>query len=214
MHGAFTFLTFSLIEALSIIVFIMLMFRFNVKTYWKDIIMTGTLLTLASYLSRFVFDIPQFAPVIFLVLLILFLTIIFKVIWYYASMMGIFGYSVSAAIQYALIFSPHNLLTLEEMIANPLLGGIVQLTTAIITIVIGYIVYKRRSHFNFVPTYDGNLFRVKGERKFALRVSIIAMVLLVVAFMFRYIDPIIHLVSLVVIVGVILHILYSKESDE
>lgn len=148
------FLLFSSLEWFALFVLTFAMFKFPYRGYWGQLILCSFLLSLLSYVLFDVLNMKPLAPALQLPLVIICTWQIFRVHLFYAAIVATYGYVAYSFLQSLFIlFWKIFGLTFEETISPPN-GYYLQYATIISALVVGWIIYKRRVGFTFVPDFE------------------------------------------------------------
>ncbi|WP_308635005.1 hypothetical protein [Paenibacillus silvisoli] len=199
----FPFMFFSTFEGLAVYALAFYVFRFDFKRYIGHSLIIIEIINLQNFLTREeVTAVSNLAPVINLIVTIIFFRTIARIPLLGSLVMACFGYASMIAIQAGLIFS---LFSLDQIHAHPLKGHIVQLLTGMIGIITGWQIYKRGYGF----AKDFEKFRFKWEHMLVLFMTGAFIVLL--GFMMYFLDVFGSLIGFVV--SLILLLLYSLRKE-
>lgn len=148
------FLSFSVIEWLALIILTFAMFKFPLKGYWGQILLTSAVMAFFSY---FVFQIidRHFATFLQPPILFLFFWQMFRIHIFYAGLMTVYGYLGYLFIQYFILLTMIMFgFPLENFYPNEIPAYILQIVTIVLVIIIARNLYKSRIGFSFVPDYE------------------------------------------------------------
>lgn len=156
------FLLFSSLEWFALFVLTFAMFKFPYRGYWGQLILCSVLLSFISYVLFDALNMRPIAPIIQLPLVILCTWQIFRVHLFYAAIMTTFSYNCYAFLQslYIVIMKGFGL-SFEEVVSTPY-SYILQPLTIGSTVLLGWIIYKRRVGFTFVPDFEHIRVKLRG----------------------------------------------------
>lgn len=148
------FLLFSSLEWLALFILTFAMFKFPYRGFWGQLILCSFLLSLLSYVLFDVLNMRPIAPAFQLPLVILCTWQIFRVHLFYAAIVTTYGYVAYSFLQslYILVWKISGF-TFEETLALPN-GYYLQYLTILSALIIGWVIYKRRLGFTFVPDFE------------------------------------------------------------
>lgn len=132
----------------------LIIFRFSVRSYLNHTIFGSVLL---SQLSFFLYNYSvtnSMAPVIQLIIIILFLWLMFRVQIFYACAMGIFGFLIYILIQSGIVALMSLGFTLEQINTDYAITKIMQLLTIVVSLLVGFLLHRKRIGFSFIPDND------------------------------------------------------------
>lgn len=156
------FLSFSVIEWLALIILTFAMFKFPLKGYWGQILLTSAVMAFFSY---FVFQIidRHFATFLQPPILFLFFWQMFRIHIFYAGLMTVYGYLGYSFIQYSLFMLMLICgIPLEQFLPNAFTVKLAQAITAVVSVIISRFLLKARLGFSFVPDFEYAPFALKG----------------------------------------------------
>ncbi|MCQ6559743.1 hypothetical protein [Paenibacillus mendelii] len=152
------FMLFSTLEGIAVYALALYIFRYNFKRFvWHSLIIIE-LINLQNYLTREdLSSISYIAPIINILITILFLKIIVRIPILQSMFMTVVGYIVYMALQTFIISFSFSLSEIQE---DPLKGYLVQFLTGFFGTLIGWTLYRRGFGF----TFDFERLRFKGEQ--------------------------------------------------
>lgn len=157
------FVIFSVIEIVAFFYLCCSLFRFKAKVYLTKFIFVEIFIISGNYLIRQEEAYAGLASLFSLIMFILFLKIfIEEVSLFWAAIMGIVSFTITAIIQglYILILiNTTNFISLEEIQSNTLDSYFVQFTFALMIILPAHYLYKRGFGF----TFNVDRFKLAGE---------------------------------------------------
>ncbi|GGG20878.1 hypothetical protein GCM10010916_42010 [Paenibacillus abyssi] len=200
------FMLFSTIEGLSIFALSLYVFRFDFKRYFWHSLIIIEIINFQNYLTRAEIEsLSYIAPVINLLVSVLFFRTIVRIPILLSFIMTIVGYAGFIVIQ-SLLLSV--LFTIEEAQTDLLKGYIIQLLTGVIVTLIGWLLYRRGSGF----TFDFERLRFKWEH--ALVIVSISIFIILLGLMMYILNVFANLVGFMVALTVFLYYSIRKEADE
>ncbi|RKN74120.1 hypothetical protein [Paenibacillus ginsengarvi] len=166
--GVVAFLVFSASEWVALIGLMFAMFHFPLSGYRGQILLCSFLLSLLSYLLFDVWELMMLAPMVQLPIVILCVWQIFRVHVFYASVMTTFGYMGYGFVQslYMLVFHFIGFSFVEMQTTYA--AYVIQLLSIVSSLLIAYLIYKKRLGFSFIPDSVKVKVRMKGENLWLL----------------------------------------------
>ncbi|PYI57331.1 hypothetical protein [Paenibacillus flagellatus] len=210
----FLFLLFSALEWLALIVLTFAMFRFELKGYKWQLLFSSVLLALISY---FVFDVLNLRvlatflqpPIVFI-----FLWQMFRVQYFYAALMTVYGYLGYLFLQLLLYLIAQSIgVSLDEMIPNTLYAYITQSISVGATGLLAWFLFRYRIGYIFVPFSEYANVIIKGIN-FRLLVLILigyAVISFSNYLVFSKGVPVFLLMAMSVILGLLLYLAQKKD---
>jgi hypothetical protein len=173
------FTLFSSAEYVSIFILMFTLFRFRFKGYRKQIALTAVILSYVSFTMR-MDGMQNVTTIMQVVVLFLLVWMLFQVQVFYAAIMSFsacFGYGVVQGL-IVLVTSELGLLKISDISENSLTGYGLQISTAIVYSLIGWIIRKNNMGFDFVPTSKNARIRYTKLNLFFLLVMITSILVL------------------------------------
>lgn len=155
---------FSTVESVGMFVLMLAMFRFKLKEYIYHIVYASILLSLGSYFMRVHFELPEYFTLLYIILSFLFVWLMFRVQVFYAAVMAVTGLITSLILQGLIIFVSINLklYTMADIAPFTMLAYINQLIVFVISLLISWLLIRKRLGFTFVPFSES--IRIKATR--------------------------------------------------
>ncbi len=210
------FITASTIEFSSFFIFSMILFRFQVKEYVLKFFFASIFFSLVSNTLQLE-SLQEISPLVNVFLFVFLLTIILRVRLLHSIIMVVITYVVFSLVQWLLLSIYLKLDVFDEVLAYTDNAFVVQLSTAIMLVVISLFVYKSNGGFSYIESssriYKSNF---KGNRFFYLSLFLALLVIILVnGFYLASINLpyYIYLVSVIIIVILVLLIYYSIRKD-
>lgn len=165
MKDFILFNLFSTIEIIGMFCLILALFRFKIKEYVVQIVVASFLLSQISYYMRTILDVSHYVPLIFLVFAFIFMRVLFRVQVYYAASMIVIGYIAFTLLQAIIIFASIslNLFKLDDVVAFSWLSYYQLLISCLISLIISWVLLKKRIGFTFVPYSETVRVKISGE---------------------------------------------------
>jgi hypothetical protein len=205
MKDIFGFIFFSSFEGLAAFALSFYIFRFDLMKHIKSVLIMILLINIQNYVLREELSLSSIAPIINLIITVLFLALIVKIPLIWSMVMTLTGYISFALIQTIIIFLSFGYFSPQETQDDYWRIYQGQLLTGVIGVTVGWLIYK----FGYGFTYEFMKLRFKRERIFLI--SIITFFLFVVGIMFFFRDVFINLLVFGVILAVFL--VYSIKKD-
>lgn len=187
----------STLELASMFVLMLVLFRFDLKSYILQIIFTSVVVSQLTYLVRYHSTYDKWIPLISILFILLFVHLVFKVQWFYTLIMAISGYIAYGFIQLLVILIGTAVFSIK-FVPQELSGYMGQLVSSILSLLIGYLCAKKRMGFTFVPYGEVKVKYVK-ENIYLMLVSIIGIIVAAVSFYLYLLRGMSYLFSLSVI---------------
>lgn len=180
------FLVFSIFEFMAIFSFMFSLYRLQTKHYWMELLIISMILSFFSYSLRGLFHTEAFTPAVLIVIMATLIWIVLRIPFFYVAILTIPTYIAYGLLQFGVMstLDYFEIITFEQIFnqnASNQYGQIVQIITALITVIASWGVYKTGVGFSFVPT--GNI-KVKLN---ALNI-VISIALLVAFVLFVFFD--------------------------
>ncbi|WP_144028820.1 hypothetical protein [Paenibacillus tyrfis] len=177
--STFLYFLFGLLDSIAVFILIFKTFRWPIRQYWIEILISGGLISFLSYVNRIIFHIPNWDMTLQFIAYISLLMWMFRVNLPNAINLAAIGYLAFVGIQF--IVYP---LLLELGIVNvddaqELTGFgtyIIQVSSEIACYSVSYLIWKLNIGFSYVsqPPHDRfTFFKIKGN-KFAYISNVIA----------------------------------------
>ena len=147
-----TFLFFSALEWLSLIVLTFAIFKFQLPGYWGRLLLSSFMLSLLSYMILIALELSMYGPSIQMPIVFLYFWQIFRIPIFYAGLMVVNGYMLYTIIQAVILFVfqfTGMLVTLENHQVI-----LVQSITAFIAFFLAWVLIRTNWGFTFVPDTD------------------------------------------------------------
>ena len=157
----FVFMAVSLLEGLAIFILTLNTFRFKPSVYLLRFALVIACINYINYLIRET-DLSGLAPIASILFLIISISILVRIPLFWSFVMGLLSYVLYSAFQYGIVFiyDGLGLITLEDLKQSKLIGSIVPLTSAVITIIASTLLYKKG--YGFMSRFEKLRFR--GEK--------------------------------------------------
>ncbi|TMV49478.1 hypothetical protein FE783_13295 [Paenibacillus mesophilus] len=154
------FLFFSSLEWFSLIILSFALFKFEIRWYRGQIVLSAFLLSLLSYILFEVLNLTAIASLLQPPIVFLFFWQIFRVALFYAGLMAINGY-LGYVVVNALVF---NVFRIFDIMLVPGTQHMyeAQAISAFIALVLSWLVHKYRIGFTFVPHGDRANVKLSG----------------------------------------------------
>lgn len=141
------FMFFSSIEALSLYVLIMALFRFKVMDYAWQAVTLVLLINVQSFILRNEFALSDLVPVISILMFVFFFAVVVRMPFVWAVLATILGYVIFAVIQTSIIVTVFGSITaIQTSVMN---GYLLQLASAAVLLIISWVLKKRNLGFAF-----------------------------------------------------------------
>lgn len=214
---AILYLLFSGTEWLALILLTFAMFKFRLKGYWGQIILTSASMSL---LSHFIFQglqMRELATILQPPALFLFFWQMFRIQIFYAALMTVYGYMAYSCVQMLLIIVEFELgIDPNKILPNTLPIYILQTVSILFVLLIVALLYKYRVGYTFVPDSEYAPVRMKGLNLRLLFLTIAGFGCLAVTnfvtFSSHY--PAIFILLISVVLGILLYNAQRKERTD
>lgn len=154
------FMFFSFIEGLSVYALILYLFRFDALKYFWHIFFILTFIDLQNYVIHNELSLNAAAPIINIVITVLFLTVFIRIPLLWSMVMTLFGYIAFSIIQSSIVFFSFGYFAGKNELEWK--AYLVQFLTGMIGIFLGWLLYKLGYGFSF----SFEKLRFRGERMF------------------------------------------------
>ncbi|GAB2723049.1 hypothetical protein ACFQWB_03905 [Paenibacillus thermoaerophilus] len=161
MHDTITLLV-SAIEFLSTFIFILIVFRFPIKSYKYHLLFSSLFMSQFSFFLNSYSVTKSIAPLLQAITLILFICFIFRVQIFYAASMGVTGYAVYIIIQLGITTILNFMVSIDQILSNFMLLKVVQLASIAGINILSYFLARKKIGFSFVP--DSERQKIKWEK--------------------------------------------------
>lgn len=205
------FLFFSSIEWLALLLLMFAMFKFQLRGYWGQIILTSLAMSLLSHLVFKELDQRILATILQPPFLMLFLWQMFRVHIFYAGLMTIYGYLAYMIIQVSCMYTLDLLGIPLELIPNTLPTYLFQLGSIAATLLVFYVLHRRRIGYTFVPDNINVPLRMKGLNSKILVFMLIGYSILTSFNFIPYPTSLFFVIGASAVIGVLLYFAQRKE---
>lgn len=151
------FMIFSSIEALSLYVLIMALFRLKVTSYAWQAVTLVLLINIQSFILRSEFALSDLVPVISILMFVFFFAVVVKLTFVWSVLATILGYVIFAVIQTSIIVMVYG--STDEIQSYAIKGYFLQVLSSAIMILISWLLKARNLGFAF----DMEVLRFKFE---------------------------------------------------
>lgn len=151
--------TVNAFEAFCVLVLMMAVFRFPIRSHLGSAILSSAIIAQSSYLIRMVFHMDSYAPLLVLLWLIVLLWLQFRVHLFYALLMSVTAYLGYIVIQALALLAVQIWIPVEQILSPLSHVKMFQTGCSLITLGIGLWLNRKRLGFIFVP--DGTRVKVK-----------------------------------------------------
>lgn len=200
------FMLFSTLEGIAIYSLALYVFRFDFKKFAWHCIVIIEIINLQNYLTRVeAQDYAFIAPVVNLLITILFMSTIVRIPLFWSALVSIVSYASYVSFQSLVVGLTF---PIEEVQSDPFKGYIIQLITASIILTVGFLLYKKGYGFSF----NFDKFRLKRESYIITALIILFILLLLVTI--YLLDLFIGLFGFMVALFVFLYYSFRKEAND
>lgn len=170
----------SSIELATGIVLSLTMFRFQIYYYLHKIYGIALLMSAASFYFRDVVEINSLSILSAISIQVTLILIIYRIPFFYSSLVSVTGYMAGAIIEtvFMLIGIKINLFTEYQIQNSYITLGIVQLSTALIILLIVFLLQRRKIGFLFKKKHLASKTAIKGYNFFLSAILIACVVLI------------------------------------
>jgi hypothetical protein len=205
MKDIFGFIFFSMFEGLAVYALSFYIFRIDLMKHINTALIMILLINIQNYVLREELSLSSIAPIINLIITVLFLAVIVKIPLIWSMVMTLTGFISFLVIQTSIIFLSFGYFSPHEPQADYWRIYEGQLLTGGIGMLVGWLIYKLGYGF----TYEFEKFRLKRERIFLI--SLITFFLFVLGIMNIIGDVFINLLVFGVALAILL--VYSFKKD-
>lgn len=198
------FMFFSTIEIMSIFYLIMSLFRFKFHHYFWQAMFVTLIINLQSYLVRNELGMSNLAPLILVIIFILFFATVVKLPLIFSIIASITGYAIFAVIQTALVFVVFG--SISSIEGSKTNGYILQVLTAAVICSFFWFFYRKGKGF----TFDLEKLRLKWED--IILTVLIIIFLLGISILLYYNEIFLNIIFFLVVA--IFFVYYSKRKDK
>lgn len=186
MVDALVYIVLSIVEGLIIVFFSFGLFRIDVKDYWKEIVVTVSSISAATYYYNQHETLSQVSTLLNIIALFLALVIVFRISLLHSLYISVAGFVALLAAQ--LIFISGTSLVLDIDLAairsNDLIRYSLQIAGDILILLISLVLRKKRLWFTFVPYSPEITFKLTKSNLAILMASILGIIIL--SFVFKF----------------------------
>lgn len=145
-------------------------FSFN-KTYFINTVIAAIVMAQTSYLLRFPLEMPYITSVFMLAWIVVFLWRLFRIHPFYALLMAVTGYMTYVTVQDITATILGFFVDIEKLATTFYLGKSLQFISSTLSLIIYFILAKKRIGYSFVP--DQFQFRIRFDTKHRMLLAII-----------------------------------------
>ena len=149
MGEFFGYMCFSMFEGFALYSLMFYVFRFDVQKYFWPIIIMITITNLQSFIIREELSLNTIAPVINIILIMLFLIVIIKIPVVWSMFMAIFGYIGLVVFQIGIVILSNGYLSFDEIQSVEWKGYLFQFITGVVVSSVGWILYRFGYGFSY-----------------------------------------------------------------
>jgi hypothetical protein len=206
-----TFLFFSALEWLAMIVLTFAVFKFQLPGYRGRILLTSAVLSFLSYLIFVEFDLNFCAPLVQMPIVFLFFWQYFRIPVFYAWLMNVNGYVLYTLLQAVIIFFVE--LTGIKVKPNDPAAYIVQSITIFIIFLFAWYLIRTNWGFTFVPDTDRVKMHWTKLNVYLLAISVLGYLALSTYhyLFFSEITPLIGLIAGMAVFGFLQYLVIKRE---
>ncbi|MBJ6362458.1 hypothetical protein ACFOQM_14325 [Paenibacillus sp. GCM10012307] len=199
------FMIFSTIEGLATYALALYIFRMDLRKYIWHVLLIILLVNFQNYVIRDMLELSTIAPLVNIMISVLFFTTIVRVPIVWSFVMVITGFLGFAIIQTATIYFSFGYFSIEQIQLHTWKAYTVQTICGLVGTYLGWFIYRKRLGF----TFEFEKIRLKGEKFFiVLLIGCSAIALLA---MIYFGDMAINLIGLVVAMVIFLFYSIKKE---
>ncbi|WP_028559203.1 hypothetical protein [Paenibacillus pinihumi] len=205
---------FSSSEWLAMVILTFVMFKFPLRGYWGQIILTAAVMSFLSHFLFQVIDQRTLATILQPPVLFLLFWQVFRVHIFYSSLMTVYGYM-------GYLFVQHSVMTiflwlgvpLEQLIPNTSPLYVLQACSILIVLIAAAVLYKLRLGYTFVPDFEYAPVTLKGTNLGLLLLTIVGYLLIAISNFVSFSKGTPKLIILIsfVALGVLLYYAQRKE---
>lgn len=179
MIDALVYIVFAIIEGLIIVFFSFGLFRIDVRDYWKEILVTVSTISAATYYYSQNEVLSQYSPFLNIIALFVAMVIVFRISLLYSLYISVTGFAALIFIQFALttVTNPIFNLSLEEINSIDWLRYSFQATSDLLLLAVSMILRKKRLWFTSVPYSSDLSFKLSKSNLLVLLSSVLAIIL-------------------------------------
>ncbi|WP_028560268.1 hypothetical protein [Paenibacillus pinihumi] len=199
------FMIFSTIEGLATYALALYIFRMDLKKYIWHVLLIILLVNFQNYVIRDMLELSMLAPLVNIIISVLFFTTIVRVPIIWSFIMVLTGFLGFAIIQTAIIYFSFGYFSIEQVQLYTWKAYTVQTLCGLIGTFLGWFIYNKRLGF----TFEFEKIRLKGERFFVIFLIAVSAIGLIVMVYFG--DMVLNLIGFVV--AMIIFLFYSIRKE-
>jgi hypothetical protein len=209
------YLFFSSVQFACALSLMLALFRFSMRENWPHIAFTALILAQASFITREVVHTPALAPLVQLLLMIVLVSLMFRIQIIYSSIMVTIVYIFVSIMETIIVQLAlwTKLFTLGEIINERSISNMLQLISSLIVLLLSIILHWNRIGFSFVPDNDRFQFSFRGLNLFMLLSVIVATSALALLYSLGLSSLILNISFGVAILSMLLYLAMRKESS-
>ena len=180
------FIFFSAIEVVSTVILMFVVFRMNYfLKFIPHIVFIGLACSYVSY-NLWQSDLGGISPIIQCAVFFILVWLLFRIQVFYALFISTISYMAYGLIQGILTFGFHFMgwLKIEDIGPNTPLAFAMQTLTALITLILSFILHKLNWGFNFVPHYEFAPINMKNDNSLILFIVILSILVIGLTYYF------------------------------
>jgi len=160
------------VEAFAAFTLMLAMFRFSLRGYVFQVVLSSLIIAQTSYLLRFVFQLDLITPIFMLTWFVLALWRFLRIHPFYAYIMCITGYLGYIVIQTGILILLQTRFDIGDLVSFPA-NKYVQLLSIGVTLFVSVVLMRKRIGYSFVPDRMESKVQMTGHNLMLLIFSII-----------------------------------------
>ncbi|WP_342423171.1 hypothetical protein [Paenibacillus sp. FSL E2-0178] len=155
MLDALVYIMFSMVDGLAIIIFAFGSFKIDLKTYWKEIPISSTVISVCNFFLSRHDTLSNYSPILSMTLMFIFLLFFFRISVLSSVRITVIGFVAQTLTQGIMIYATSLLIgkNLETIKSDDFLRSALQLISGIALVYISVLLRKNRKYFTTLP-YD------------------------------------------------------------
>lgn len=200
------YILFSALETFAVYCLIMTLFRYKIRDFFWEALVTGLLINLQSYVMRNEFSLAYLVPIITIFIFVVFFKIFVRIPLIWSLVATVLGYVIYALIQTGFA----NLLfgSIAAIADSKFNGYLLQCSSGGVTILASLFLYKIGMGFKF------NFEKLRFRFEDIIMIAMIMFFLISVSIVFYYNDMFVNIVFFVCVMAFLLYYAIRKEQGE
>lgn len=151
MLDALVYIMFSMVDGLAIIIFAFGSFKIDLKTYWKEILISSAVISVCNFFLSRHDTLSNYSPILSMTLMFIFLLFLFRISVLSSVRITVIGFVAQTPTQGIMIYATSLLIgkNLETIKSDDFLRSALQLISGIALVYISVLLRKNRKYFLF-----------------------------------------------------------------